>query len=1042
MSVRVRPLNDKEISEGTAWTVEANHLIPFKPGTIEPLLDNKYSLDRVFGPQWTTEQVYEATTLPIVQQVVLGFNGTVFAYGQTSSGKTHTMKGIEAEPGIIPRAVRDAFRLIAEQPEREFLVRISYMELYNEEIGDLLSPENANLAVREDKERGVHVAGLSEEVVSTPEQVLQLLLKGETHRHVGATKMNAESSRSHTLFRMVIESRSRLPESAPAAAGEAEGGGAANTDASAAAAAATGKAAVRVSALTLVDLAGSERIAKTGAEGVRMKEGAAINKSLLTLGTVINKLSEGDSSHIPYRDSKLTRILQPSLGGNAKTAVICAITPAVVHAEETHSTLRFACRAKKVQNHAVVNEVSSGSHALLKKAQREIEELKRRLALQGESEEIAELRLQLQRAQEALARRGATFVDDENDIGGPTRKRRSRSQSDRPDRGEESDGEPTPQRRRLRASNASESEGLKGRVEQLEEELRETKEERDRLARLQPQLEEVRWKNRQLERRIEEIAGASQGTTELATDLAALRSELAARDQQLQRASSDAAQERARAREEAARLQAALTAAQTEAEELRLQRSLAAARETDASVSFQRAQEAQRERERELAEARALAESLEEQLRASEERCRDLFHENERLENHCHDLATQKRAPLYQRKQEAELKAALDKAIECELKSNEAEARLKDAVRAQETAERLLKESLEARDQLQSRLETGMAAAEAAHAEAIRKLSTTQLAAQAQFDEAAAALRRDVAQAEASRSALEDSVADLRGQMHDVSARYAELEDALAAAQQAANEAQMCADAAAERNRALEDELEMAGLAKDGLESQLQALQDESAAAQERLQAELTEAQTERAKLEAELNKASAGIKAATELKELKSKFKVEVATLQREKQAAEKAIKMGSQKGSKEVDLAKKELERLKDQLKKTEEKLRAALGDKSAAVSEKAKVELALKQLQGKHDVVAKQLERKDAVDAKRREELQAALDASKKAHQTAAQELEGARGEVSRMGAELGVEREALRDLTAKEEHLRILYTSLEVGQDTQGSRFFLS
>ena len=226
--------------------------------------------------------------------------------------------------------------------------------------------------------------------------MLALLEAGERHRHNGETRMNKNSSRSHTIFRMVVESRSRGDEpGAPAAADSPlpppEFGGA-----------------IRVSTLTLVDLAGSERIAKTGAEGQRAKEGAAINRSLLTLGTVINKLSEGTQAageaqflpvaaapatpshppppsqppggHIPYRDSKLTRILQPSLGGNAKTAIICAVTPAAQHAEETHSTLRFACRAKRVVNSATVNEVLSDA-AVLKRQAREIEEL--RYMLQG-----------------------------------------------------------------------------------------------------------------------------------------------------------------------------------------------------------------------------------------------------------------------------------------------------------------------------------------------------------------------------------------------------------------------------------------------------------------------------------------------------------------------------------------------------------------------------------------------------------------------------------------------------------------------------------
>lgn len=220
----------------------------------------------------------------------------------------------------------------------------------------MLAPSNVKLQIHENPEAGVYVAGLREEIVTGPEQVLSLLEDGEKQRHVGETNMNKTSSRSHTVFRMVIESRAKDdPE------------------------------AVWVSCLTLVDLAGSERVAKTGAEGMRMKEGTAINKSLLTLGTVINKLSEGVQAaggHIPYRDSKLTRILQPSLGGNAKTAIICNITPAPVHADESQSTLRFASRAKSVVNNATVNEVLSDA-ALLKRQQSEIEALKAQLGAMG-----------------------------------------------------------------------------------------------------------------------------------------------------------------------------------------------------------------------------------------------------------------------------------------------------------------------------------------------------------------------------------------------------------------------------------------------------------------------------------------------------------------------------------------------------------------------------------------------------------------------------------------------------------------------------------
>ncbi|KAF2916234.1 hypothetical protein DAI22_09g102500 [Oryza sativa Japonica Group] len=269
------------------------------------------------------------------------------------------MRGSGNEPGIIPLAVHDLFRTIEEHLDREFLLRMSYMEIYNEEINDLLVPEHRKLQIHESIERGIYVAGLREEIVTCPEQVLEFMSFGESHRHIGETNMNVYSSRSHTIFRMVIESREKVDESE---AGE-------SCDA------------VRVSVLNLVDLAGSERAAKTGAEGVRLKEGSHINKSLMTLGTVIKKLSEGiegQGGHVPYRDSKLTRILQPALGGNANTAIICNITLAQVHADETKSSLQFASRALRVTNCACVNEILTDA-ALLKRQRKEIEELRAKL---------------------------------------------------------------------------------------------------------------------------------------------------------------------------------------------------------------------------------------------------------------------------------------------------------------------------------------------------------------------------------------------------------------------------------------------------------------------------------------------------------------------------------------------------------------------------------------------------------------------------------------------------------------------------------------
>ncbi|XP_077233887.1 P-loop containing nucleoside triphosphate hydrolases superfamily protein [Tasmannia lanceolata] len=366
VAVRVRPPVTLETSNVTHWKVEDNRISLHKPlGT--PISGLAFSFDHVFDENCTNSRVYELLTKEIIRSAVDGFNGTAFAYGQTSSGKTYTMNGSENDPGIIHLAVKDIFQNIQMRTNREFLIRVSYMEIYNEEINDLFAPENNKLQIHESLERGIYVAGLREEIVISAEQVLKLIEFGEVNRHVGQTNMNVKSSRSHTIFRMVIESREKNTSS----------GDILNTDA------------IRVSVLNLVDLAGSERIAKTGAGGVRLKEGKHINKSLMVLGNVINKLSEGlkQRGHVPYRDSKLTRILQPALGGNAKTSIICTVSPEEVHIEETRGTLQFASRAKRVTNCAQVNEILTDT-ALLKRQKLEIEELRKKL--QGSRSEVLE----------------------------------------------------------------------------------------------------------------------------------------------------------------------------------------------------------------------------------------------------------------------------------------------------------------------------------------------------------------------------------------------------------------------------------------------------------------------------------------------------------------------------------------------------------------------------------------------------------------------------------------------------------------------------
>ncbi|KAL8156351.1 kinesin-like protein KIN-7D, mitochondrial isoform X2 [Apium graveolens] len=342
VTIRFRPLSEREyqIGDELAWYADGDKIVrnEYNPMT-------SYAFDKVFGPSTTTQDVYEVAGRPVVKNAMEGINGTVFAYGVTSSGKTHTMHGDQNSPGIIPLAIKDVFSIIQDTPGREFLLRVSYLEIYNEVINDLLDPTGQNLRVREDAQ-GTYVEGIKEEVVLSPGHALSFIAAGEEHRHVGSNNFNLFSSRSHTIFTLMIES---------SAHGDEYDG-------------------VIFSQLNLIDLAGSES-SKTETTGLRRKEGSYINKSLLTLGTVIGKLSEGKASHVPYRDSKLTRLLQSSLGGHGHVSLICTITPASSNMEETHNTLKFASRAKRVEIYASRNKIID-EKSLIKKYQREISVLK------------------------------------------------------------------------------------------------------------------------------------------------------------------------------------------------------------------------------------------------------------------------------------------------------------------------------------------------------------------------------------------------------------------------------------------------------------------------------------------------------------------------------------------------------------------------------------------------------------------------------------------------------------------------------------------
>jgi kinesin family protein 5 len=284
-----------------------------------------------------------------VDDVMNGYNGTVFAYGQTGAGKSYTMMGSDIDDdelkGIIPRIVEQIFASIMDSPSTiEYIVRVSYMEIYMERIRDLLMPQNDNLPVHEEKNRGVYVKGLLEIFVSNVQEVYEVMRRGASSRAVAATNMNQESSRSHSIF--VINIQQKNIETGSAKSGQ----------------------------LFLVDLAGSEKVGKTGASGQTLEEAKKINKSLSALGMVINALTDGKSTHIPYRDSKLTRILQESLGGNSRTTLIINCSPSSYNDAETISTLRFGVRAKAIKNKAKINAELSPAElrALLKKAQTQV----------------------------------------------------------------------------------------------------------------------------------------------------------------------------------------------------------------------------------------------------------------------------------------------------------------------------------------------------------------------------------------------------------------------------------------------------------------------------------------------------------------------------------------------------------------------------------------------------------------------------------------------------------------------------------------------
>ena len=356
VAIRVRPMNSREKQEKSTICISVDNTNNTVSATSSKNETKTFQFDYVYDMDSTQRQVYDEVAFPIVDSIFQGYNGTVFAYGQTGCGKTFTMMGIINDPnlrGVVPNAFDHIFGYIkTEGTSKKFLVRCSFVEIYNEEVRDLLSKSDKALEVREDPKKGIFVKELTYISISNTNDIQKCLERGNNNRHVGATSMNDKSSRSHSLFTVYLE---------------IEEGEEKNKK-------------IRSGKLNLVDLAGSERVGKKNETGKTFDEGKKINLSLTALGSVIDALAS-NRKHIPYKDSKLTRLLADSLGGNTKTVMFANVSPASFNYEETVGTLRYASRAKLIKNAPKINE--DPKDALLRKYEEEIKALKAQLGNNG-----------------------------------------------------------------------------------------------------------------------------------------------------------------------------------------------------------------------------------------------------------------------------------------------------------------------------------------------------------------------------------------------------------------------------------------------------------------------------------------------------------------------------------------------------------------------------------------------------------------------------------------------------------------------------------
>uniref|UniRef100_A0A8C5N4C2 Kinesin family member 13A n=1 Tax=Leptobrachium leishanense TaxID=445787 RepID=A0A8C5N4C2_9ANUR len=397
VAVRVRPMNRRELDLNTKCIVEmeGNQTLLQPPPANSKQGENRkppkifafdycfWSMDESNTSKYAgQEAVFKCLGEGILDNAFQGYNACIFAYGQTGSGKSFSMMGTADQQGLIPRLCCALFQRASEEENNSqtFKVEVSYMEIYNEKVRDLLDPKGnrQSLKVREHKVLGPYVDGLSQLAVTNFEDIESLMSEGNKSRTVAATNMNEESSRSHAVFNIIVTQTLYDHQS--------------------------GNSGERVSKVSLVDLAGSERVSKTGAAGERLKEGSNINKSLTTLGLVISSLADqaagkGKNKFVPYRDSVLTWLLKDNLGGNSKTAMIATISPSADNYEETLSTLRYADRAKRIVNHAVVNEDPNAR--LIRELREEVEKLKEQLS-QAESMKSPELKEKLEESEKLI----------------------------------------------------------------------------------------------------------------------------------------------------------------------------------------------------------------------------------------------------------------------------------------------------------------------------------------------------------------------------------------------------------------------------------------------------------------------------------------------------------------------------------------------------------------------------------------------------------------------------------------------------------------